>query len=29
VVFNIDRGLEGVVENEEFAKKDIYQHVID
>lgn len=29
VVFNIDRGLEGVVENEEFAEKDIYQHVID
>jgi len=29
VVFNIDRGLEGVVEKEEFEEKEIYQHVID
>lgn len=29
VVFNIDRGLEGVVEQDEFADKDIYQHLIN
>lgn len=29
VVFNIDRGLEGVADREEFADKDIYQHVIE
>lgn len=29
VVFNVDRGLEGVVEKEEFDGKEIYQHIID
>lgn len=29
VVFNIDRGLEGVAEKEEFEDKEIYQHLID
>jgi hypothetical protein len=29
VVFNIDRGLEGVAEREEFADKEIYQHLIE